>query len=647
MHKTHTLKKNKKLNTPKTPTKILNHTNTHSNTSRPNQSKDIKTNKLCQKNTSLIDNQNQQTNYLVTTNTKINSNTFTHDRFIMTGQGGNKGATRDLTADPDFIMRDANSPPQGTKRSGGSRTTSTEKNNKLAPKNVTPPSTRFWLGFEMMEKLAMEEGAPLSYTPTSSHNVIKNGFSEKEAKEFLKLVQSYPHVEQMCFPLHRPDGIARQHYNITQLPFEIEIDPDIGLSQDYHIAIYFQKPSHQYTHEEILASTQARLKDMRITLGSKIAEPIAILCRNGSTRHWACTIKLHLKYPGVDGINLLNGIRPFILTLDEVMTVGNICKSYNTIARNNLLSVKINNPSLGNVSGHGLFKEVLEESFKRGQELEITGVQKNVTETWAWLVAPTPAQAEKIVKVKATFRNEIIPTTIKTGERLSLTQLAKKNCLMLVLQGLKLTKTVEETLHEIKDIMGARNVTSSFCPKQRENLHNGSVNIECLNPTVYHQFVNKTHRIHNSHVTFTPHPKNLEGSLPPTEEQQKQFGFCDINSTLVNTIEAIQNAPNNQKMKNKVDNKDINELQLELKTELKKELKDELTSDLKVELAIHREDIIITTNTYAKQLNSNLQEVVRKQMEEFTKIISKTLTGNDENPGLLALPPPPNNPPNM
>ena len=157
--------------------------------------------------------------------------------------------------------------------------------------------------------------------------------------------------------------------------------------------------------------------------------------------------------------------------------------------------------------------------------MEITRVQKNTTETWAWLVAPTPNQAEKIVKFKATFRNEIIAPTIKTGEKPSLTQLAKKNCLMLVLQGLKLTRTVEETLHAIKETMGDKNVASSFFPKQRKNLHSRSVNIECLNAIVYHQFVNKTFKIHNSHVAFTPHPKSLEGAFPPTEDQQKQFGF--------------------------------------------------------------------------------------------------------------------------
>ena len=549
-----------------------------------------------------------------------------------------KGAARALTEDPDFVMLDTTSPPLGQKRNGGkvasaekkSKATSAEKRSRPAPKEKASPP-HFWFGFETMERIAIAEG-------TSDMSKGKKVRSKKETAELLASVFSYPHVSQTLFPLERPDGIEGQHFNITQLPFEVEVDPDTGLSYDYQVAIYFQKPSKQYTHEEILKLTQARLKDMRIALGTKIAEPIAILCKNGSARHWSGTIKLHLKHPGVDGINLLNGTRPFILTLDSAMTVGKICKSYNTIARNNMLSVKINSPSLGDVTGHALFKEIVEESFKRGQELEITGVQKNTTETWAWLVAPTPTQAEKIVKFKATFRNEIIAPIIKTSERLTTTQLAKKNCLMLVLQGLKLTKTMEETLHEIKEVMGPKNISSSFFPKQRDNLHNGSVNIECLNPTVYRQFVNKTHKIHNSHVIFTPHPKSLEGTLPPSEEQQKLFGFCDINTALTNTLEAIQNAPSNQGKKPRVEEVLTNVFKKDLKTELKNELKAELTMEFKEELATQKAEIITTANTFAQRLNSNLHEIMRKQMAEFSKEISLALTGGEEGPGLLALP---------
>ena len=72
-----------------------------------------------------------------------------HNNLILSTQykfkmaGGSRGAARDLTVDLDFIMRDTISPPIGTKRSGGNRTTSTEKKNKLASKEVITPSTNF------------------------------------------------------------------------------------------------------------------------------------------------------------------------------------------------------------------------------------------------------------------------------------------------------------------------------------------------------------------------------------------------------------------------------------------------------------------------------------------------------------------------
>ena len=244
--------------------------------------------------------------------------------------------------------------------------------------------------------------------------------------------------------------------------------------------------------------------------------------------------------------------------------------------------------------------------------MEITEVQKNTIETWAWLVAHTPTQAEKIIKFKATFRNKIITHGIKTRERLTTTHLDKKICIMLVLQGLKLTKTIEETIHEIKKIMGPKNIYSSFFPKQRGTLHNGSVNIECLIPIVYRQFVHKTHKIHNSHVAFTPHPKSLEGTLPPSEKQQKMFRFCDINTALVNTLEAIQNAPGKLGKKPREEKEVISEFKEVLKIELKRELKAELTTEFKEELATHIAEIITITKTYALKLNSNLHEVLQK-----------------------------------
>ena len=165
-------------------------------------------------------------------------------RTRMTGQG--KGAARVLTEDPDFVKLDASSPPQGQKRTGGTRTSSedkrakatVEKRGKSIPKEKNKHAPQFWLGFEAMEKLAIDEGAPhiIESTPTQ-----KKGRSEKETDELLASVFSYPHVGQTLFPLTRPDGIERHHFNITQIPFEVETDPNSSLSYDYQVAIYFQK----------------------------------------------------------------------------------------------------------------------------------------------------------------------------------------------------------------------------------------------------------------------------------------------------------------------------------------------------------------------------------------------------------------------
>ena len=89
------------------------------------------------------------------------------------------------------------------------------------------------------------------------------------------------------------------------------------------------------------------------------------------------------------------------------------------------------------------------------------------------------------------------------------------------------------------------------------------------------------------------------------------------------------------------------EFKEELKTELKKELKAELTLEFKEEMATQKEEIITTTNSFAQRLNSNLHEVLRKQMAEFSKQISLTLTAGVGGPDLLALPSTSNDPPNM
>ena len=66
------------------------------------------------------------------------------------------------------------------------------------------------------------------------------------------------------------------------------------------------------------------------------------------------TIKIHLKNPKINSIDILKGLHPFILILDKIQTLGNFVKCYDLIARNTLLITKIENPKIFFISSSEL-----------------------------------------------------------------------------------------------------------------------------------------------------------------------------------------------------------------------------------------------------------------------------------------------------
>ena len=125
----------------------------------------------------------------------------------------------------------------------------------------------FWLDIVAMEKLAIDEGVKAkNFRPSmKKEDLIKTNISEGEAEEMSHLFKiAFPHVRQLLYPLERPDGKGGQHFNLTQLSIETEVDPDTGLSFDYHIAIHSERPITDYTHNEILNIATTRLAHMSI-----------------------------------------------------------------------------------------------------------------------------------------------------------------------------------------------------------------------------------------------------------------------------------------------------------------------------------------------------------------------------------------------
>jgi hypothetical protein len=120
---------------------------------------------------------------------------------------------------------------------------------------------------------------------------------------------------------------------------------------------------------------------MEIPLGKGILHPIIVFCKHTKQREdpriWAGIIKAHFLQPETHALDMLRGIRPFILELDNGdQYLGKVAKGYDAVARNNLLSFKFESLNLQDITAPNMFKTVLEDSFERNLEYEITGVQK-------------------------------------------------------------------------------------------------------------------------------------------------------------------------------------------------------------------------------------------------------------------------------
>jgi hypothetical protein len=214
----------------------------------------------------------------------------------------------------------------------GIHTTESSSNQKL----------KLWLGFESMENLVIEQGIEELFSDETISDRITRGIHRKEVEELESVSISYPIVPQILYSSVRSDGLPGQQLNLTQLPSEIEIDPISCMSLDFQIAIHFQLSNNPIFHNHIKELVKKMLNDMHIPLGTNLIEPISVLCmsikRGGVKRVWAGIVKLHLLHPQTDGVALLTGLRPFILHLEphsNVGSLGKVCKSYHSIARNN------------------------------------------------------------------------------------------------------------------------------------------------------------------------------------------------------------------------------------------------------------------------------------------------------------------------
>ena len=96
----------------------------------------------------------------------------------------------------------------------------------------------FWFGYHTLNAIACNNNEPLEPTHSVSQ-LVKLGMAHSEALEHLEAVPSFPYIPQEAWPSKRIDGKEGGHFNLTQVPFDVEVDEG-GFALDYQIAITFE-----------------------------------------------------------------------------------------------------------------------------------------------------------------------------------------------------------------------------------------------------------------------------------------------------------------------------------------------------------------------------------------------------------------------
>jgi hypothetical protein len=237
--------------------------------------------------------------------------------------------------------------------------------------NTQGKSYPLWLGFKAMNALnASKSLAKESHRSVSE--LVKNGMYEDEALECQDCITAYPYVPQELWP--NKYNLEEQNFHFTQIPSEIEVFE--GFAMDYHVALFFELEEMVVPKKKALEKITKRLESMKISLGEDISDPIAIMCTHGG-KQWSGHAKIHLKNIQKNGITLLQGTRPFIIRLpDNKLHRAKVCKSYDTIASNEMLSINITSDIIKDETWYNVFDEVVTEGFKRGHNYEIIHVRK-------------------------------------------------------------------------------------------------------------------------------------------------------------------------------------------------------------------------------------------------------------------------------
>ena len=193
--------------------------------------------------------------------------------------------------------------------------------------------------------------------------------------------------------------------------------------------------------------------------------------------------------------------------------------------------------------------------------------------------------------------------------------IAKRNCLVLIVKNLNKGISAAQTEEGLKTLIGEKNIVNVYFPRAEGGLHTSVANVELLNAPIYKKFVQKTHKMQGKYIRFTPHPRSLYGSTAPSKVALQEWGFKDLNTTLANTVAAIENATPalRQRAADKLDREDLANSVREAIAIESHTLKLELCADMQT----LRHDVLTEAHTYTDIVMQDLRSKINKQFDSI------------------------------
>jgi hypothetical protein len=333
------------------------------------------------------------------------------------------------------------------------------------------------------------------------------------------------------------------------------------------------------------------------------------------------------------------------------LTVAKVAKGYDSPALQGKFFVKIKRETLPDQEARATLVQIVKDSFRRGFEYEVTQVNKNVNEDYAYVITTSPEQHEKILKYQIIINNQVLIPSV-AAKRHTAKEVSKKNCLVLIGKNLNLSQLASEVTRCIQELFGDKLVVDTYYNKVQDELHNGTVNIEVLNPAVYKKFVKTTVKIGGKHVKLTAYTRSLDGTNAPDKTLLKEFGFLDVNNAIANAVVTLTNTPT-AKEKEVVIRGELETFVKDAQADstssnliqMKQEIRAEVREDIRGELQDFKQEILIATQTYTDNLIGKLKLELDSKFETMMSTLNNTRKMlNGDTPTRAALLPPRDSP---